>query len=85
MHRDGVGYFLRSFRRAALPLLALLLIAGTLAAQATGKIEGRVRDQTGTAVTNDPHGHHRSVPSRPGSERSRGTLAELVQRTDRDG
>ncbi|MEP7327539.1 MAG: carboxypeptidase-like regulatory domain-containing protein, partial [Gemmatimonadota bacterium] len=52
MHQAVVRNFLRSFRRAAFPLLALLLMAGTLAAQATGKVEGKIRDQAGAPIVN---------------------------------
>jgi hypothetical protein len=52
MHQDGVGTFMRSLRLAGLSLLLLLLVVGNGMAQGTGKIEGRVRDQTGTPVAN---------------------------------
>ncbi|HKV76387.1 MAG TPA: TonB-dependent receptor [Gemmatimonadales bacterium] len=50
MTRSSVRAFARAARRLALAAVGLALGAGALHAQATGKIEGHVRDQSGAPV-----------------------------------
>ncbi len=50
MKESGVGAFARAARWFALAAVALLVGAGTLHAQSTGKLEGRVRDQAGAPI-----------------------------------
>ena len=50
MTRSSVRAFARAARRFALAAVGLALGAGALHAQATGKIEGHVRDQSGAPV-----------------------------------
>ncbi len=50
MKESGVGVFARLTRCAAFAAIALLVGAGTLHAQSTGKLEGRVRDQAGAPI-----------------------------------
>lgn len=50
MKESGVGAFARRARWVALAAVALLLGAGSLHAQATGKLEGRIRDQAGAPI-----------------------------------
>jgi hypothetical protein len=52
MKQCRVSAFGRVAQSLALAAVALVLGAGTLLAQATGKIEGRVRDQAGAPITN---------------------------------
>ena len=50
MKESSVSAFVRLARWIACAAVALTLGAGTLLAQATGKIEGRVRDQAGAPI-----------------------------------
>ncbi|MDH4347681.1 MAG: TonB-dependent receptor, partial [Gemmatimonadota bacterium] len=50
MKESGVGAFARGARRFALAAAALLVGAGSLHAQAAGKLEGRIRDQAGAPI-----------------------------------
>ena len=50
MKESCVGAFARAARWIALAAVALVVGAGTLHAQATGKLEGRIRDQAGAPV-----------------------------------
>jgi hypothetical protein len=50
MKECDVGAFARSARRFALAAVALFVSATALHAQATGKLEGRVRDQAGAPI-----------------------------------
>jgi outer membrane receptor for ferrienterochelin and colicin len=50
MKESCVGAFARNARSVAFAAVALVLGAGTLLAQATGKIEGRIRDQAGAPI-----------------------------------
>ncbi|MEO8138391.1 MAG: TonB-dependent receptor [Gemmatimonadota bacterium] len=50
MKESGVGAFARGACWIALAAVALLVGAGTLHAQSTGKLEGRVRDQAGAPI-----------------------------------
>ncbi len=50
MKESGVGAFASGARLFALAAVALLVGAGTLHAQSTGKLEGRVRDQAGAPI-----------------------------------
>ena len=50
MKESCVGAFARAARWLALAAVALVVGAGTLHAQATGKLEGRIRDQAGAPV-----------------------------------
>ena len=50
MKESCVGAFARAARWLALAAVALIVGAGTLHAQATGKLEGRIRDQAGAPV-----------------------------------
>ena len=50
MKESSVSAFVRPARWIACAAVALTLGAGTLLAQATGKIEGRVRDQAGAPI-----------------------------------
>ena len=50
MKESSVSAFARATRWIACAAVALTLGAGTLLAQATGKIEGRVRDQAGAPI-----------------------------------
>ncbi|MGE0354328.1 MAG: carboxypeptidase regulatory-like domain-containing protein [Gemmatimonadales bacterium] len=52
MKQSCVGAFARMARWFALAAVALAMGAGALYAQGTGKIEGRVRDQTGAPIAN---------------------------------
>jgi hypothetical protein len=52
MKQSRVSAFGRVAQSCALAAVALVLGAGTLLAQATGKIEGRVRDQAGAPIAN---------------------------------
>ncbi len=52
MKQSCVGAFARAARWFALAAVGLALGAGSLYAQATGKIEGRVRDQSGAPIAN---------------------------------
>jgi Carboxypeptidase regulatory-like domain len=52
MRLDRVSSFGRAVHRLALAAVGLALGGGTLAAQTTGKIEGRVRDQVGAPIAN---------------------------------
>ncbi len=52
MKQSRVSAFGRVARSVALATVVLVLGAGTLLAQATGKIEGRVRDQAGAPIAN---------------------------------
>jgi hypothetical protein len=52
MKQSRVSAFGRVAQNLALATVALVLGAGTLLAQATGKIEGRVRDQAGAPIAN---------------------------------
>ena len=52
MKQSCVGAFARVARWFALAAVALSFGAGALQAQGTGKIEGRVRDQTGAPIAN---------------------------------
>ena len=52
MKQSRVSAFGRVARSVALAAVVLVLGAGTLLAQATGKIEGRVRDQAGAPIAN---------------------------------
>ncbi len=52
MKQSRVSAFGRVARSLALAAVVLVLGAGTLLAQATGKIEGRVRDQAGAPIAN---------------------------------
>jgi hypothetical protein len=52
MKQSRVSAFGRVARSFALAAVVLALGAGTLLAQATGKIEGRVRDQVGAPIAN---------------------------------
>ena len=52
MKQSRVSAFGRAARQCALAAVVLLLGAGTLLAQTTGKIEGRVRDQAGAPIAN---------------------------------
>ena len=52
MKKSRVSAFGRVARGVALAAVVLVLGAGTLLAQATGKIEGRVRDQAGAPIAN---------------------------------
>ncbi|HEY7612281.1 MAG TPA: carboxypeptidase regulatory-like domain-containing protein, partial [Gemmatimonadales bacterium] len=52
MKQSRVSAFARAARGIALAAVGLALGAGTLLAQATGKIEGRVRDQAGAPIAN---------------------------------
>jgi hypothetical protein len=50
MRESSVGAFARSARWFALAAVALLVGVGSLAAQSTGKLEGRIRDQAGAPI-----------------------------------
>ena len=50
MKESCVGAFARGARWLALAAVALFVSATTLHAQATGKLEGRVRDQAGAPI-----------------------------------
>ncbi len=50
MNKSSVGAFARAAQWTALAAVALLVGAGTLHAQSTGKLEGRVRDQAGAPI-----------------------------------
>jgi outer membrane receptor for ferrienterochelin and colicin len=50
MRESSVGAFARRARWIALAAVAVLAGAGTLQAQATGKLEGRIRDQAGAPI-----------------------------------
>jgi Carboxypeptidase regulatory-like domain/TonB-dependent Receptor Plug Domain len=50
MRESGVGAFARVARWVALAAVALLAGAGSLLAQSTGKLEGRIRDQAGAPI-----------------------------------
>ncbi|MFN8652369.1 MAG: TonB-dependent receptor [Gemmatimonadales bacterium] len=50
MRECSVGAFARSARWLALAAVALLAGVGSLAAQSTGKLEGRIRDQAGAPI-----------------------------------
>ena len=52
MKQSCVSAFARVSRFVALAAVALVLSASALYAQATGKIEGRVRDQAGAPIAN---------------------------------
>jgi outer membrane receptor for ferrienterochelin and colicin len=52
MKQSCVSAFARASRFVALAAVALVLSASALYAQATGKIEGRVRDQAGAPIAN---------------------------------
>ena len=52
MKQSCVSAFARVARWFALAAVAMGLSAGALHAQATGKIEGRVRDQAGAPIAN---------------------------------
>jgi outer membrane receptor protein involved in Fe transport len=52
MTQNGVSAFARLARWFAVSAVLLLVSAGALAAQQTGKIEGRVRDQAGAPIAN---------------------------------
>src|SRR5688500_20111249 len=52
MKQSCVSAFARVARNFALAAVALTFGASALAAQATGKIEGRVRDQAGAPIAN---------------------------------
>jgi hypothetical protein len=52
MKQSCVRAFARAARRFALAAVALGLGAGSVLAQATGKLEGRVRDQAGAPIAN---------------------------------
>ena len=52
MKQSRVSAFARAARGLALAAVGLAVGAGTLLAQATGKIEGRVRDQAGAPIAN---------------------------------
>jgi hypothetical protein len=52
MKQSRVSAFGRVAQSLALAAVGLVLGAGTLLAQATGKIEGRVRDQAGAPIAN---------------------------------
>ncbi|MEO8636495.1 MAG: TonB-dependent receptor [Gemmatimonadales bacterium] len=50
MKASSVGAFARRARWVALAAVALLVSAGSLHAQSTGKLEGRIRDQAGAPI-----------------------------------
>ena len=50
MKESCVGAFARNARRVALAAVVLLVSATALSAQATGKLEGRIRDQAGAPI-----------------------------------
>ena len=50
MKECGVGAFARRARWVALAAVALIVSAGSLHAQSTGKLEGRIRDQAGAPI-----------------------------------
>ncbi|HEY7502606.1 MAG TPA: carboxypeptidase-like regulatory domain-containing protein, partial [Gemmatimonadales bacterium] len=52
MKQSFVSAFARAARLVALAAVGLALGAGTVLAQATGKVEGRVRDQAGAPIAN---------------------------------
>ncbi len=52
MPRNVVGVVRRSARWVVLALVGLVVGAGGLHGQATGKIEGRIRDQVGAPIAN---------------------------------
>ncbi|HEX2251328.1 MAG TPA: TonB-dependent receptor [Gemmatimonadales bacterium] len=52
MKQSCVSAFARAARPIALAAVALVVGAGSLLAQATGKLEGRVRDQAGAPIAN---------------------------------
>ncbi len=50
MRERFVGAFIRAVRSIALAAVAMVAGAVTLQAQATGKLEGRIRDQAGAPI-----------------------------------
>ena len=52
MKQSRVSAFVRAARPIAFAAVALVMGAGSLLAQATGKLEGRVRDQAGAPIAN---------------------------------